>query len=306
MTLPLHDDERVVSLDLVRKLIDSQFPQFRYLPLERIQQTGSSNLIFRLGKEYAVRIPRQPGGGRTLVKEARWSGLLQETLPYEVPRFVGVGKPADEFEDNWTVLHWIEGNPPQIPAATSLAEELAALVQALRDMPKPADVGELQHYRGGPLAHCDEMTRRNLIACQAIPGLDIDLHKAEAIWDHAIHLTGRDTVPHSRWFHGDLVAENLLLDDDGHLLAMLDLGGLGIGDPAVDLHGAWEMFDSAGRESFRQMLGVDEIEWLKGRAWALAIALMTFPYYWSSLPQRVEQRLRMATAVIEDFDLRGG
>ena len=37
---------------------------------------------------------------------------------------------------------------------------------------------------------------------------------------------------------------------------------------------------------FRSLLGVDEATWLRARAWALAIAAMTLPYYWDTMPGR--------------------
>ena len=72
---------------------------------------------------------------------------------------------------------------------------------------------------------------------------------------------------------------------------MLDFGGLSVGDPTVDLVVGWDVLDPAGREVFRSLLGIDEVTWLRGRAWALAIAVMTFPYYWHTMPDRCAARL---------------
>ena len=49
---------------------------------------------------------------------------------------------------------------------------------------------------------------------------------------------------------GDLAAENLLVRD-GALTAVLDFGGLSVGDPTVDLVVAWEVLDPPARELFR-------------------------------------------------------
>ena len=90
---------------------------------------------------------------------------------------------------------------------------------------------------------------------------------------------------------------------DGHLTAVLDFGGLGVGDPTVDLVVAWEVLDPASREAFRSAIGVDEESWLRGRAWALSLSLMTFPYYWSTMPDRCASRLAMARSVLADAAL---
>ena len=142
--------------------------------------------------------------------------------------------------------------------------------------------------------------RRNIEACRASEGRNLDLDAAHALWEQALDLPGADkAIEPCRWFHGDIVAENLL-QADGHLVGLLDFGGMGLGDPTVDLHGAWELLDAPAREKFRTRMGIDEPEWLRGRAWALAIALMTFPYYWVTMPYRIEDRLNMARSVLAD------
>ncbi len=102
-----------------------------------------------------------------------------------------------------------------------------------------------------------------------------------------------------RWLHADLVAENLLVHDD-RLAGVLDFGGLGVGDPTVDLAVAWDVLDAAARGVFRDLVEVDDATWLRGRGWALALGLMTFPYYWSTMPARCSQRLAMTKAVLAD------
>jgi aminoglycoside phosphotransferase (APT) family kinase protein len=87
---------------------------------------------------------------------------------------------------------------------------------------------------------------------------------------------------------------------DGRLTGVVDFDGLAVGDPTVDRHGAWEVLDPPAREVFRTRLKVDEAEWLRGRAWALAIALGTFTYYWATMPGRRRDRLAMAKSVLDD------
>ena len=100
--------------------------------------------------------------------------------------------------------------------------------------------------------------------------------------------------------HGDLLAENLLVSDDGRLAGVLDFGGLAIGDPSVDLVAAWEVLDAEGRQVLREVINVSDAEWRKGMGWALFIALITFPYYWNTMPKRCADRLAMAQAVLSE------
>lgn len=80
-----------------------------------------------------------------------------------------------------------------------------------------------------------------------------------------------------RWFHGDVAAGNLLLND-GHLAAAIDFGTCGVGDPACDLAVAWTLLTAQSRRAFRDRLSVDAGSWARGRGWALWKALATCSY----------------------------
>ena len=55
--MAMHADELPVSADLVRTLVDAQFPQWRGLPVSRVTSPGTVNAIFRLGDRLAARLP---------------------------------------------------------------------------------------------------------------------------------------------------------------------------------------------------------------------------------------------------------
>ena len=82
-----------------------------------------------------------------------------------------------------------------------------------------------------------------------------------------------------------------------------DLDRLAVGDPTVDLVAAWELLDPGARALFRTEACLDDHTWLLGRAWALALAVMTFPYYWRTMPERCAGRLAIARQVLMDADL---
>lgn len=305
---PLHADELPIDGALVRALLDRDLPEHAGLPLAPLRAAGSTNALFRLGDDLLVRLPRQPGGGESILKEARLAPLLAAALPVAVPEVVAVGGPGFGYPEHWSVTRWLAGEHPTCaglgrraaPERLALAEDLADVVRALRevDVPEPVD-GELRWYRGGALNDFDVSVRHYLALCRGIRGLDLDLDKAEAMWEKALALPGAAEPGPDRWFHGDLVAENLLVAD-GRLAAVLDLGAVSVGDPTVDLHGAWEVLDAPARDRFAARLGVDEAEWLRGRAWALGIALGALSYYWESMPGRRSDRLAMARNVLTD------
>ncbi|MHB8247018.1 MAG: aminoglycoside phosphotransferase family protein [Acidimicrobiales bacterium] len=305
---PLHEDDIDIDLPLVRALVDAVLPNLASQPLRPLDASGSSNALFRLGDDLLVRLPRQPGGSAVIDKEARWLPHVAVALPVATPKVVAVGEPDLGYPEHWSVVSWTDGQTPDVPvvglhgAPDGLARDLADVVRALGEVEVPADAltdPALRWYRGEPLAAMDATTRAYLADCRQLASLDLDLDACLRIWEAAMALpaTGEAVAP--RWLHGDLLAENLLVRN-GRLAAVLDFGGLSVGDPTVDLIVGWEVLDPPRRELFRSLLGVDEVTWLRGRAWALTIALMTFPYYWQTMPDRCAARLTMARAVLAD------
>lgn len=166
-------------------------------------------------------------------------------------------------------------------------------------MPVPPEAPQdaaLNTYRGDPLSGHDDDFREIVEECRALD-LDLDLDEALRVWDTATSAASRLPQP-THWYHGDLLGENVLLDSHGRLDAVLDFGGLAIGNPAVDLVVAWDLLDADGRAAFRRVLDLDEDHWTLSRGWALFLALMTFPYYGTSMPDRCASRLAMAKEVL--------
>ncbi len=309
MSGALHDNELSISADLVRSLIASQFPDYAALPITPLGATGSTNRLFRLGDERLVRLPRQPESGRGISKERLWVPRLASHLPVAVPEIIGIGEPEAGYPESWSITRWLPGELPPVwqpgqpddPARARLAEELAEFVQALQriEIPEAAKADPaLRSYRGRPLGEYDRHFQRTVEECRSIGGMDLDFAAARTIWSQALELPGSAD---ESWYHSDLVAENLLVQGSS-MTAVLDFGGLAIGDPAIDLHGAWELFDPAARTLFRRAMNVDDIQWLRGRAWALAIAFGALSYYWHTMPSRRRDRLAMVRAVLADAE----
>lgn len=307
----LHDDEIAVDEDLVRRLLRGLSPAYDGLPLRRLDSSGSSNALFRLGDDLLVRVPRQPGGTATIEKEQRWLPHVAPVVPVPVPEILAVGEPDAGYPEKWSIVRFLDGSVPSLPAPGEpprhdLARDLAAVVRGLRDLAVPdgalADPA-LRWYRTEPLVVLADQMPRVLEECRAVVGLDLDVDACTEAWDDALRLPGAHTPARPHWLHGDLVAENLLARH-GRLAAVLDFGGLAVGDPTVDLVVAWELLDPSARATFRELVGVDDETWALGRGWALALALMTFPYYWDTMPGRCVNRLAMARALLADLNGR--
>jgi aminoglycoside phosphotransferase (APT) family kinase protein len=148
--------------------------------------------------------------------------------------------------------------------ATELAEFLAALYRV--DPASGPAPGEHNFFRGGPLSTYDAETR------DAIATLDGEIDAPAVInaWEAAVASPKNDSPV---WFHGDVAASNLLVDD-GRLSAVIDFGCSGVGDPACDATIAWTFFLGESRERFREQLQWDDATWARARGWALWKALI--------------------------------
>jgi len=112
----------------------------------------------------------------------------------------------------------------------------------------------------------------------------IDGDVVTAAWEAALQAPEWDRAP--VWVHGDLLPGNLLIER-GRLSAVIDFGGLAVGDPACDLMIAWGLFSGESRDVFRAALAVDDATWARGRGCALSWALIFIPYCLDTKPAGV-------------------
>jgi len=310
----LHDDEIEIDEPLVRRLLASLSPSYDALPLRRLEASGSTNALFRLGDDLLVRVPRQPGGSETIEKERRWLPYVAPHLPFAVPEIVAVGEPAPGYPEKWSVVRFIHGEQPVVPEEGraprhAFARDLAAVVRGLRSLAVPDEAlrdPALAWYRGRPLTEMDDDVRgfiRDCAPLEGTDGFDLDLAAFERTWDETMRLPAAGRVVEPGWYHGDLNAENLLVRD-GRLVAVLDFGGLSVGDPTNDLVVAWQLLDPPARLTFRSEVGVDDDTWQVARGWVLALGLMGAPYYWNTMRERCLRGLFMARAALADVSGR--
>jgi aminoglycoside phosphotransferase (APT) family kinase protein len=292
-SVKMHDDEADIDVALVRRLVADQFPDWADLPVEQVASSGTENAMFRLGADMVVRLPRIPGAVDNIAHELHWLPRLAPHLPCAVPAPLGEGGPSSDFPWPWAVYRWIEGVNPHadvLDDPVGLAADLAAFVTTLR-MIDPTD-GPLSG-RGVALSDRDDPTREAIAQLHGT----IDTDAATAIWDDALSLP--DPRNPIAWMHADLSPGNVLTVN-GRLSAVLDFAAAGIGDPTVDLIVAWNLLPASAREVFREGVGADEATWIRGRAWALSIALIQLPYYRHTNPGLAANSRHVIKEVLAD------
>lgn len=291
----MHDDEVATDPDLVHRLLAAQQPQWAGLPVAIVDSYGTDHDIYRLGPSMSVRLPRIGWASAQAAKEGQWLPRLAPHVPLAVPEQLALGVPGEGYPFVWSVCTWLPGSNANgsIADLDQAAIDLAAFIRALRTVPVDGAPARPAGARGAPLAELDRAVRRSI----GLLADRIDGGAARASWGESLSAPAW-TAP-GAWVHGDLLPGNLLVVD-GRLSAVIDFGGLNVGDPACDLQPAWNVFDALSRQRFRSELAVDGASWLRGRGWALAQAAMALPYYWDTNPGIVRQALHALEQVLAD------
>ncbi|CAM5283960.1 aminoglycoside phosphotransferase family protein [Streptomyces aurantiogriseus] len=289
----MRPDEVDVEVPLVRRLVAAQYPQWASLPVERLTSSGTENAMFRLGEDKVVRLPRHPGAVESVAHEQYWLARLVPRLSVAAPVPLERGEPGEGFPWPWSVYRWLDGRNPVAGAVEkpeALAADLGAFVAELRRIdPQDGPAND----RGVPLRERDAFTR------DAIAQLEgrIDTASVTALWEEALRVPDRTDPP--VWAHSDLSPGNVLVED-GRLAAVIDFGGVGVGDPAVDLIVAWNLLPASARATFRKAVGADDAEWARGRGWALSISLIQLPYYWETNPPLAENSRHVIREILTE------
>ena len=257
----------------MRRLIGDQFPQWAQLPVEPVARSGWDNATFRLGDGMTVRLPSAAEYALAVDKEHQWLPVLAPRLPLPVPVPLAKGHPGAGYPFSWSVYSWLTGEQATTERISDLgrfAVDLAEFLAALRsvdaaDGPQP---GRHNWFRGASLRTYDAQARHALAVLDG--HVDVDL--ARQTWMTALDARWDGT---DVWFHGDVAAGNLLLDD-GELAGVIDFGTCGVGDPSCDLAIAWTLLTADARQAFRERLSVDDASWARGRGWALWKTLVAY------------------------------
>jgi aminoglycoside phosphotransferase (APT) family kinase protein len=291
----MHADEIDTGVELVRRLLAGQFPQWADLPIEPVVSYGTDHDIYRLGNQLAVRLPRIGWANGQAAKEREWLPKLAPHLPLAVPVQVAMGRQAEGYPFAWSVCEWLPGENANgtIGDLNQAAVELAAFVAALRRIDTTGAHPRPPGGRGAPLRELDRQVRRAI----AELGDRVDTDAALRSWEESVNAPAWDGE--EVWVAGDLLPGNLLVVG-GRLSAVIDFGGLNVGDPACDLQPAWNVFAGDSRTRYRTGLRADDASWLRGRGWTLYQAVMALPYYWDTNPGMIRQASHALTEVLAD------
>ncbi len=297
----MHPDQLTVSPAIVRRLVDEQFPAWRTMPVVPVDREGTVNAIYRIGDRIAARFPLRAEEPdvvrRQLQTEASAARELSGRTRFPTPEPVALGEPGVGYPLPWAVQTWLPGVPATDAdpgSSITFAQDLAELIHDLRAIDTRGRTFTGTN-RGGDLRAHDAWMEECFDRSTGL--LDVPVLRR--------HWSALRDLPRSEpdvMTHGDLIPGNVLVGD-GRLVGVIDVGGFGPADPALDLVGAWHLLEAGPRQVFRDQLGTDDLAWERGRAWAFEQAMGLVWYYATSNPtmsalgRRTLQRLVEGTSI---------
>jgi len=281
-----------INKELAEMLIKEQFPQWANEAIRPVSLQGHDNRSYRLGEDKVIRMPSNDCYVPQVEKEHRFLAELATSLPLSIPQPLAKGKPSGSYPYPWSVYHWIDGeclveSRDSGAELVEIAKQLANFLVSFQQLDAATGPTPGQHnfYRGAEFSHYGN---------EALSLVEQQLQskrreQAETITQCALQSQWQKKPV---WVHGDISPGNLLIRDN-KLVAVIDFGCLGVGDPACDLMIAWTYFDARCRCAFKHNLSIDNQTWQRAKAWALWKCLQpTGPE-----SQRREQIL---SAILED------
>ncbi|MFJ8089151.1 aminoglycoside phosphotransferase family protein [Lysinibacillus sp. NPDC095746] len=288
-----------IDVDLVSKLINSQFPEWSNLEIKSVKKSGNDNKTFHLGNSMSVRLPSDEVYVPQVEKEQKWLPILAKHLSTPISEPLAKGEPSGDYPHPWSVNKWLDGEIvtiENIDDPNQFANELGGFLVELQSIDASGGplAGEHNFYRGGDIVvyddECRDAINNNVTT--------FNKHILEEIWELA--LTSK-WAGGPVWVHGDIAPGNILIKN-GKLRAVIDFGILGVGDPSCDAAMAWTFFDDKSRKTFKNALNFDEETWNRARGWALWKALITYDYNKQSNKAVADEQCNIINVIINDYE----
>jgi aminoglycoside phosphotransferase (APT) family kinase protein len=296
----MHAGQLAVSVETVHELVDEQFPEWRGLPVRSIASQGTVNAVFRIGDELSARFPLEPcdiaSMRQRLQSEADSARELLGRTRFPTPTPVALGEPGAGYPLPWSVQTWLPGvvATDQDPGeSVAFAQDLAEFIRGVRtiDTRGRKFTG---NGRGGDLQSHDEWVQTCFRQSEQL----LDVPRLRRMWRVMRELPQGAAA--EVMTHGDLIPGNVLVSN-GRLAGIIDVGGFGPADPALDLVSAWHLLDAGPRQALRDELGSDDLEWERGRAWAFQQAMGVVWYYVDSNPPMSRMGQRTLERIMADM-----
>ena len=139
-----------MSLDLARRLFESQRPELAGLQVEPIGE-GWDNWSFRIGGEWLARLPRRSLAAPLIENEWKWLPRIAQGLPLQVPVPTQLGRPEFGYPFPWAIYPYVPGSPASTTSIADWSHEARSLGRFLTALHRRAPTDAPQNpFRGVP------------------------------------------------------------------------------------------------------------------------------------------------------------
>jgi aminoglycoside phosphotransferase (APT) family kinase protein len=263
-----HYHEQLITPDLAKLLIKEQFPEFANLSISSVEKQGHDNRTYRLGNTMLIRMPTEESYALKVPKEQNLLPKLAPHLTIQIPVPLKMGHASKKFPFPFSIYKWLNGRSANLlvldhDVKEKIAFELAKFLKEFQAIDSSFGPSPGQHnwWRGDHVSVYDKGAREQIEKLRNI----INVNKAIQLLEEACKTKWHQAPA---WIHGDFSAGNILIQEN-KLYAVIDFGGIGVGDPACDLVIAWTFLTGKAREIFIREINLDEDTWLRAKAWAL-------------------------------------
>ncbi len=257
-----------IDATLVYNLLENQHPDLAHLPISLVD-SGWDNVIFRLGEQFSVRLPRRKVAAKLIENEQTWLPLIAAQLPLPVPTPYRLGKPALGYPWRWTVLPWLTGmTADRAEPHPHQAKRFGAFLKSLH-MPAPLSA-PINPVRGIPLTQREDFVAEGMKRLESKTNLISP--QIRKMWNLAVKAP---FDVKAKWLHGDLHPRNILVEN-GEITGIIDWGDITSGDIATDLASIWMLFSESNtrKQAIAEYGNVSEATWQRARGWAILFGVV--------------------------------
>lgn len=245
----------------IRELIESQFPHFKDEMIRPIELQGHDHRTYYLGDEFLIRICSHPRYRYQVVKEYQFLPVFPSYLDLKIPSYRYLGVPTPLFPFHFGILQWIPGESKSELSSDEqqhVAKTIRHFLCQLHTIPTENGIlfGKHNFFRGGPIS---------IYAKEAVDAIEKLYFSKSTLLKVMNDAVRQSTYSPDVWVHGDLDLSNLLFDQT-HCIAVIDFGGMAIGDPSCDFAFGYLCLDKKARDEFYSDVPMEIIK--KARGWA--------------------------------------
>lgn len=281
-----------IDASLVYSLLAAQHSDLAHLPLHLLD-AGWDNVMFRLGDQLSVRLPRRKIAAPLIEHEQTWLPQLPN-LPIPIPIPCRLGHPGQGYPWKWGVLPWLEGvTADQQEPTQDQAQQFAKFLRSLH-RPAPSNAPS-NPFRGVPLHRRAAFVEERMQRLEQKTDLITPVIKRA--WNQALDAP---IDVEATWIHGDLHARNVLVKQ-GVITGVIDWGDMTRGDQATDLAAIWMLFsDPETRQQVALEYNASDATLQRARGWAIFFGIVLLDTGLIDNPQHATIGERALRHIAED------